>query len=121
MSTLEIGPENRGPVKLTNCGFWGTEATAEQIRQAGPGSLVLTACHFTGWDHAKQGVPCVRSSGGRLIVNGCDFLDDAKLPIRLEKGLKAATVFGCCFRYAKGVEDLSGADVQVGLNTGAAK
>jgi len=120
MSTLEVGPENRGPVKLTNCGFWGTEATREHVRHLGPSSLILTACHFTGWDHARKGDPCIRAAGGRLIVNGCDFMDDGKQAILLEKGLKAATILGCCFRGAKGVEDQSGGDVQVGLNTGTA-
>ena len=116
MSTIEVGPENRGPVKLTNCGFWGTEATREHVRHTGPSSLVLTACHFTGWDRAGKGDPCIRAAGGRLIVNGCEFMDEGKRPILLEKGLKAATIFGCCFRHAKCVDDQSGADVQVGLN-----
>ncbi len=120
MSTLEIGPENRGPVKLTNCGFWGTEATREHVRHSGPSSLVLPACHFTGWDHARKGDPCIRAAGGRLIVNGCEFMDDGKRPILLEKGLKAATILGCCFREAKGVDDQSGTDVQVGLNASVA-
>jgi hypothetical protein len=120
MSTLEVGPDNRGPVKLTNCGFWGTEATREHVRHAGPSTLVLTACHFTGWDHGRKGDPCIRAGGGRLIVNGCEFMDAGKPPILLEKGLQAATVFGCCFRDTKGVENQSGGDVQVGLNTGAA-
>ena len=119
MSTVEIGPQNRGPVKFTNCGFWGTEATREQVRHLGPGSLLLTACHFTGWDHAGKGDPCIRAAGGRLIVNGCDFLDERKRPIVLEKGLKAAAIFGCAFREASGVEDASGADVKLGSNTTA--
>ena len=117
MSTLEVGPENRGPVKLANCGFWGTEATREHIRHAGPSTLVLTACHFTGWDHAGKGDPCVRANGGRLVVNGCEFLDEGKQAVLLEKGLKAGSVFGCSFRGERAVLDESGADVQVGLNT----
>ena len=119
MSTLEIGPKNRGPVKLANCGFWGTEATREHIRHLGNSSLVLTACHFTGWDHGKKGEPCIRASGGRLIVNGCEFMDAGKSPILLEKGVKAASIFGCAFRGSQPVEDRSGADVQIGLNTTA--
>lgn len=119
MSTLEVGPQNRGPVKLTNCGFWGTEATREHVRHLGPSTLVLTACHFTGWDRARKGDPCIRAAGGRLIVNGCEFMDDDKQAVQLEKGLQAATIMGCCFRGGKGVEDQSGGDVQVGLNTGA--
>ncbi len=116
MSTVEIGPKNQGPVKFTNCGFWGTEATREQIRHQGPGTLVLSACHFTGWDHAGKGDPCVRAASGRLLVNACEFLDAGKRAILLEKGLKAAAISGCAFRQAPGVDDQSGAPVSVSGN-----
>ncbi len=119
MSTVEIGPQNRGPVKFTNCGFWGTELTREQVRHEGGSSLVLTACHFTGWDHAGKGDPCVRASGRRLIVNGCEFMDEGKKAIVLEKGLKAAAVLGNTLRSSSAVEDQSGGDVKIGLNTSA--
>lgn len=112
MSTVEVGPHNQGPVKFTNCGFWGTEVTREQIRHEGPSSLVLSACHFTGWDQAREGTPCVRASGGRLLVNACEFLDE-KAPILLENGLKAAAISGCAFRKAPGIENRSSADVQI--------
>lgn len=117
MSTVEIGPQNRGPVKFTNCGFWGTEVTQEQIRHQGASSLVLTACHFTGWDHEGKGTACVRASGRHLIVNGCEFMDEGKRAILLEKGLKAATVLGCTFRGSNALEDQSGGEIQTGLNT----
>lgn len=117
MSTIEIGPKNRGPVKLANCGFWGTEATREHVRHVGDSSLVLTACHFTGWDHGKKGDACIRAEQGRLIVNGCEFMDAGKQPIILEKGLKAASIFGCAFRGPKPVENRSSGEVEVGLNT----
>ncbi len=117
MGSLEVGPENRGPVKLANCGFWGTAATREHVRHGGPGSLVLTACHFTGWDHAGKGDPCIRATGGRLVVNGCEFMDEGKRAVVLEKGLKAATILGCTLRGSQAVTDQSGADVQIGLNT----
>jgi len=119
MSTVEIGLENRGPVKFSNCGFWGTELTHEQIRHQGESSVVLTACHFTGWDHAGKGDPCIRASGRHLIVNGCEFMDEGRRAIILEKGLRAATVLGCTFRGQNAVEDQSGGDVKVGLNTAA--
>ena len=119
MSTVEIGPRNQGPVKFANCGFWGTELTREQVRHEGASSLVLTGCHFTGWDHAGKGDPCVRASGRRLIVNGCEFMDEGKTAVALGKGLKAASVFGCTFRGPKPIDDQSGAEVRVGLNTSA--
>ena len=72
---------------------------------------------IAGPGHAGKGDPCVRSSGGRLIVNACEFLDERKRPIVLERGLKAATISGCAFRREPGVEDQSGADVKVTGNT----
>jgi hypothetical protein len=119
MATLEVGPHNRGPVKLANCGFWGIPGTEEQVRKEGPSTLTLTGCHFTGWDHGNNGKPCVRASGGRLIVNGCEFMDVNKQAIFLDKGLQAATVFGCLLRGPDGIQDQSGAAVQAGLNTPA--
>jgi len=120
MSTVEIGCKNRGPVKLANCGFWGTEATHEHIRHRGNSTLILTACHFTGWDHAQKGAPCIRAAGGRLIVNGCEFADAGKSPVLLEPGLKAASIFGSTFRRARPVENRSGGEVEIGLNTSLA-
>ena len=78
---------------------------------------MLTSCHFTGWDHGAKGAPCIRSSGQHLIVNGCEFLDPGKRAIVLEQGLKAAAVLGSTFRVPNLVEDQSGADVKIGLNT----
>jgi hypothetical protein len=117
MATLEVGEENRGPVKLSNCGFWGVAETKQQVIKHGPSTLALTGCHFTGWAAAEEGAPCILADGGRLIVNGCDFMDPGKRQIVLKPGLTAATVFGCLLRGADGVIDTSGADVQIGTNT----
>jgi hypothetical protein len=117
MSTVEIGPRNRGPVKIANSGFWGTPATREQVRHNGAGSLMLTGCHFTGWDAAGRGDPCIRAGGGRLTVSGCEFMDEGKRAVALEKGLIAATIFGCTFRGRAPIENHSDADVQIGLNS----
>jgi len=119
MSPVEIGSENQGPIKFTNCGFWGEKVSREHVRHQGDSTLMLTACHFTGWDHAGVGAPCIRASGGHLIVNGCEFMDKGKQAIVLEAGLKAATVLGCSFRDPNAVKDQSGADVKIGLNTNA--
>jgi hypothetical protein len=58
----------------------------------------------------------VRASNGRLIVNGCEFMDGGKSAIALDKGLKAAAIFGCAFRGDKAIQDNSGAQVQLGQN-----
>lgn len=119
MSTVEVGSNNRGPVKFTNCGFWGTEHTQEQVRHDGPGSLMLNACHFTGWDRDKNGSACIRARAGRVLIQGCEFLDSARETIVLEKGLRAATIVGCSHHGATLVRNDSGGDVQVGLNIGS--
>jgi hypothetical protein len=116
MSTVEIAATNSGPVKFANCGFWGMERTQEHIRHNGPSTLALTSCHFVAWDRANKKDPAVRASNGRLIVNGCEFMDGGKPAIVLDKGLKAATIFGCAFRGDKAVQDNSGAQVQMGQN-----
>jgi hypothetical protein len=117
MATLEVGESNEGPVKLANCGFWGVPETREQVVKHGPGTLALTGCHFTGWDAAGTGAPCIRADGGRLIVNGCDFMDDGKRQIALEPGLTAAAITGCLLRGRDGIANRSQGDVQIGLNT----
>jgi len=117
MSTLIVGENNTGPVKLSNCGFWGVPETKEQVVKRGPSTLILTGCHFTGWDAADRGAPCIAAGGGRLIVNGCEFRDSGKLDVALSKGLIAATLTGNLFRGDHPVRDDSGADVQIGLNT----
>jgi hypothetical protein len=117
MATLEVGENNRGPVKLTNCGFWGVPETRVHVDKRGPSTLLLHACHFTGWDAAGEGAPCIRASGGRLGVNGCEFMDPGKVAIVLEKGLVAATLIGNLFRSEGAIQDRSGANVRVGFNT----
>jgi hypothetical protein len=78
---------------------------------------MLTACHFTGWDAAGQGAPCLQANGGRLIVNGCEFMDEGKLAIGLGKGLVAATITGNLLRGEEAIRDHSEANVQIGFNT----
>jgi hypothetical protein len=117
MGTIVVGEKNRGPVKLTNCGFWGVPETKEHVVKRGPSTLILTSCHFTGWDNKGAGEPCISASGGRLVVNGCDFMDKGKRQVVLEKGLAAAAITGCLLRGDQGILDESTADVHVGLNT----
>jgi hypothetical protein len=116
MATIEIGEKNEGPVKLANCGFWPVPETREQILKKGPSTLILSSCHFSGWDKQDEGSACIRASGGRLIVNGCEFMEKGRKQVMLERGLVSATVTGCLLRGEKGIVNESGADVQIGLN-----
>jgi len=117
MARLEVGAGNEGPVKLSNCGFWGTPETGSHVVKDGPSTLVMTGCHFTGWDAAGEGAPCIVARGGRLIVNGCDFMDEGKPPLRLEEGLVAAAILGNTFRGRPEVAAPRGAQVEMAVNT----
>jgi len=117
MATIEVAQDNEGPVKLSNCGFWPVAETKEQIVKQGPSTLILSSCHFAGWDRRGIGAPCIRADGGRVVVNGCEFMDKNKRQIVLQKGLRAATITGCLLRTEDGIVDESGGDVKVGLNT----
>ncbi len=117
MATIEVAAANEGPVKFTNCGFWGTGETRSHVLKHGPSTLTLNGCYFTRWDAEGTGAPCLVADGGRLIVNGCDFADTGKAQIVLEPGLAAASIVGNCFRGEPGVTDHSTADVQLGFNT----
>lgn len=76
MSGFDIGPENRGPVKLNNCGFWGRPGSGSQIDMAGQNTLTVTATHFHKWDYDHVGRACIRVMNGSLLMSQCDFMKD---------------------------------------------
>lgn len=76
MSRVEVGPNNRGQVKFTGCGFWATGDLAEHAVLEGRGAVFFEGCHFNDWDRAGKGVPCIHANNRRLIVNGCEFPTD---------------------------------------------
>jgi len=96
MSGFEIGPLNKGPVKLTNCGFWGRPGAASQMVLDGAGTVTLTATHFHQWDQRGVGKPCIEARGGSLILQGCDFMGAGNTTphVRLGKGVKSAALIG---------------------------
>lgn len=118
MATIKIGPENEGPVKITNSGFWPIQErpTQEQIVKQDSGTLILNACHFSDWDLTGEGKPCIYASAGRVSISGCDFMAD-KTAILLDKGLTAATVYGSMFRGEGRLINQSGIEIESGFNT----
>jgi len=97
MSGFEIGPENSGPVKLSNCGFWGRAEAGSQMVLNGKGSVTLTAVHFNGWSVDK---PCLQVNGGSLMAMNCDFMGNGtnQSHIYLGKGVQSASIMGNRFR-----------------------
>ena len=117
MGTLVVGPDNRGPVKLTNCGFWPAPETKEQVIVDGHNTVTLNACHFAGWGKADREAPCVRVDGGALIMSACDFFMRTRRQVYIGEKAEAVSITGCRLRGgAKIVDESKNAEVQVGLN-----
>ena len=123
MSTVKIGPQNTGPVKISNSGFWVVKETLEQVVNEGSGTVILNACHFSDWDLPGQGAPCVRATNGRLILSHCDFsrpltsliATQRKNAVSLEPGLIASTVVGCLF-HNDTIANTSEGEVEMAAN-----
>jgi len=118
MSGLEIGPENKGPVKLSNCGFWGAAEGGSQMVLAGGGTVFLSTCHFHEWAPEK---PCILANAGSLLVQGCDFMGspEATEHIHLGPRVESAAIVGNRFRHGGGrITNDSKGDVQIVGNVG---
>jgi hypothetical protein len=121
MSTVEIGPDNTGPVKFTNCGFWGTPMTTSHVISHSKGTVTLDACHFIGWAQADKNAPCIDAESGGLTVSACEFLegDKSKSHISLGEKVDSAIIMGNRFRSPIRIRNNSKGDVQEGLNSAA--
>jgi hypothetical protein len=108
MGTLVVGPDNRGPVKLSNCGFWTIETTNEQVIIGGQNTVTLTGCHFANWGVRDKNAPCVRIERGVGIMTACDFMNVRKRQIVIEKGAQGAIVTGCRLRGGEKIENNAG-------------
>lgn len=123
MSTVRIGAQNTGPVKISNSGFWVIKETREQVVNEGSGTVILNGCHFRDWDVPGRGDPCIRVNNGRLILSQCDFsrspisliVAPQKNAVSLEPGLVAGTVVGCLF-HSDTIADTSKAKVEMAAN-----
>jgi hypothetical protein len=117
MGTVIVSPTNSGPVKFTNSGFWTIPETKEQVIVDGSGTVTLNACHFTNWDSAREGHPCVRIDGGSAIIQGCEFKHEEKKQILIGEKAESVVVSSCRLRGGAKIENLNpDADVQIGLN-----
>ncbi len=115
MAGIVVTETNTGPVKFSNCGFWGIETTTHHADLAGRGHVTFNGCHFNGWDNAKTGAACIRAHCEGLTVQACDFMDSGKHQISLGQECKAPIVVGNRLRGGEMVEGKSAA-LQMGLN-----
>jgi len=117
MGTLIVGPDNEGPVKLSNCGFWPVKKTNEQIIMNGKDTLTLTACHFADWGRADSNAPCIRIESGAALLSNCEFLNDKKPQIYIGENVQGVAISTCRLRGGAKIENHAPADaVQMGQN-----
>jgi hypothetical protein len=124
MSGVEVAPSNKGQVKFTACGFWPNRGQAYHAKLEGRGTVIFDACHFTRWDQASAGMPCIDANNARLIVTACEFATDRTdaCKVGLGPNLKAAVVTSNLMTGGVLINNqtLPAADVQIGLNAGEA-
>jgi hypothetical protein len=108
MNGFEIHEGNTGPLKLTNCGFWGETFTGRLkgsvIVNRGKGTVMLTSCHFSTWeDPGRKNVvwnpeaPLIDMHDGSLLMTGCLFKDygvEFLNHVLLREGTDAAVING---------------------------
>ncbi len=102
MNGVEIGRENTGPVKFSNCGFWGKTRTGSFILNHGKGTIMAANCHFSAgattpdykWD---PNVPFFHFSDGALMMSNClikEYGHTPKTHVLLEKNVRSAVLIG---------------------------
>jgi len=121
MGAVEVLPTNEGPVKFSNCGFWGVSpgdfqnpGTGSMAVLAGLGHVTFTGCHFTWCDKKNENAPVIRAQCDGLTVMACDFMDP-KPQLEIGAAVKAAIVVGNRFRHGAKIANKS-EGAQVGLN-----
>ena len=89
--SIRIGGGCDGPVKFTNCGFWGGAQTDAIAILAGTGHTTFMGCHFEWWGRQNHDAPAIELRTGSITVNGCEFLDEGKKQVAILGG-KAAII-----------------------------
>jgi hypothetical protein len=123
MNSMEINETNTGPVKLTNCGFWGQCRSGSVILNKGKGEVFLTACHFSAWEdqhnpyHWDPKLPFIRCEDGALLMTACVFKDYGHTPdhhVHLGPGVSAAVLNGNIVQGGKlRIDNQTSGDVQI--------
>jgi len=103
MDGFLIEEENKGPVKLTNCGFWGWAETlgGTHIINKGKGAVYITACNFEAKNwiecHWKPDIPFIKMLNGTLHMMNSRFQDNGNTPdahIYLGENVRSAVIIG---------------------------
>ena len=115
---IVVGPDNKGPVKLVDCSFWGPCSQVAQVAPGSTGSITFSACQFVQWDlQAKDGRAAVQIGGGSAVLIGNSFGDN-KTQVEVGPGAKKVVVAANLWADGEMIVDNSGgkAAIEKGLN-----
>jgi len=120
MRKVVVMPTNKGEVKFTGCGFWPEGNLPSHAVLEGQGSVLFEACHFSGWDRAREGAACIDANNSQLIVDGCEFNTSRSDHTKVALGpqVRAAVVTSNLMMGGALIEDNTSdsADVQIANN-----
>ena len=72
--TLEVGPDaTSAMINLSNAAFWGPIDTCIRVRNDNT-HLIVSSSTFRFWDTAEKGSPAIDMQGGKLILQGNQFM-----------------------------------------------
>ena len=114
--SVEVGTTNTGPVKFTNCGFWGGPLTDAMAILEGSGQTTFMGCHFTSWAQRAKQSPAIVLRRGGLTVDGCEFMDAGSWQVALASDAAAAVIIGNRFHGSARIRNQIGAKAQIGMN-----
>jgi hypothetical protein len=116
--SIEVGTTNTGPVKFTNCCFWGGPRTDTMALLEGSGQTTFTSCHFVSSAAQRdKKAPVVVLRHGCLIISACEFTTGPRRQVAIEHGAVTAVISGNNFHGPARIGNQIGAKAQIGLNS----
>jgi len=94
MGGIIVNSTNTGPLKFTNCGFWGVNGVTDtHAKISGSGQVSFIGSHFIYWANQNAAAPAIDVSGkAGVTVDACDFMDDNHNQIALGANVQAAII-----------------------------
>lgn len=112
---VRVTAGNSGPVKFTNCSFWGGPRTDAMAVLEGSGQTTFIGSHFR-WTQRGGKARTILARRGGLTVEGCEFMDSGGCQVALEGGVAAAVISGNRFHGPARIRNQIGKKAQIGLN-----
>jgi hypothetical protein len=122
---LIVKPTNRGMVRFTGCGFFGSTSGRQGVamaRLAGAGRVSFENCSFHCIDPANKGKKLIVAESGRLSIVGCqfvtsDFTSVNPIPLYLGEKVVSAIIVANEFAGRMEIENHSRGQVRIADNT----